>query len=250
MPRREAATERFVILAAPRTGSNLLCTLLNAHPDVLCHHEVFNPGGIYYALDCRDGTLDLGSQADRDRDPIAFLDRLWRAPLGRRCVGFKWTRGQDEQVLQTVLADAGVRKIVLRRRNRIKTFVSEKIAQRTGQWEVYRRADLVGERPPIRVARADLEAHIAENERLYSRLETVLVRSSQSPLEITYERLLDPAESRRLFAALGVETRVEARPASVKQNPTDLRQLVENFGELAHWLAGSELEAELHALGN
>ena len=36
---------RFVILAAPRSGSNLLCTLLDSHPEILCHHEVFNPVG-------------------------------------------------------------------------------------------------------------------------------------------------------------------------------------------------------------
>ena len=41
---------RFVILAVPRTGSNLLCTLLNSHPEILCHHEVFNPQGIFTAL--------------------------------------------------------------------------------------------------------------------------------------------------------------------------------------------------------
>ena len=33
---------RFVILAAPRTGSNLLCTLLDAHSRILCHHEILN----------------------------------------------------------------------------------------------------------------------------------------------------------------------------------------------------------------
>ena len=45
MPEIAASTTRFVILAAPRSGSNLLCTLLNSHPEILCHHEVFNPVG-------------------------------------------------------------------------------------------------------------------------------------------------------------------------------------------------------------
>ena len=67
---------RFVILAAPRTGSNLLCTLLNSHPQVLCHHEVFNPGGVFTALDYHGDGLHVDALAQRDADPLAFLDRV------------------------------------------------------------------------------------------------------------------------------------------------------------------------------
>ena len=94
---------RVVVLAAPRTGSNLLCTLLNSHSDVLCHHEIFNPEGIFYAITHRDGSLDLGSIQARDRAPLAFLDRVWQAHEGKACVGFKMTRGQNEQVLRQSL---------------------------------------------------------------------------------------------------------------------------------------------------
>lgn len=52
---------RFVILAASRTGSNMLCAILDWHPAVLCHHELFNPTGIYYALPLRDGDFSLGT---------------------------------------------------------------------------------------------------------------------------------------------------------------------------------------------
>ena len=41
----------------------MLCTLLGSHEDVLCHHELFNPRGVFYALELRDGSFDLG----RDR---------------------------------------------------------------------------------------------------------------------------------------------------------------------------------------
>ena len=37
----------------------MLCTLLGSHPEILCHHEVFNPSGIFYALYYRDGRIDL-----------------------------------------------------------------------------------------------------------------------------------------------------------------------------------------------
>ena len=67
MSEHMAAAARFVILAAPRSGSNQLCTLLNSHPEILCHHEVYNPSAIFYALEYRGGSLDLGTIDDRDR---------------------------------------------------------------------------------------------------------------------------------------------------------------------------------------
>ena len=101
---------RFVILAVPRTGSNLLCTLLNSHPQVLCHHEVFNPQGVFTALDYRGQGLNVESLQQRDDDPRGFLDRVWQTGTADTCVGFKWTRGQNETVLKSVLGDAGGQK--------------------------------------------------------------------------------------------------------------------------------------------
>src|SRR5438445_713979 len=117
-------SRRFVILAAPRTGSNMLCTILDSHPLILCHHEVFNPDGIFYALDLRDGSFGPGSMEERDRDPLGFLARLWETDLGHPCIGFKMTHRQNEPVFQNVVHDREVKKILLRRQNRVKTYVS------------------------------------------------------------------------------------------------------------------------------
>ena len=153
---------RFVILAAPRTGSNLLCTLLNSHAEILCHHELFNPQGVFTALDFQDDAIAC-SPGQRDRDPIAFLGRVWETHFNHQCVGFKWTRGQNEQVLAHVLGDASIKKIVLRRRNRVKTYVSEMIAKQTEQWEVYRQHELVLPRPRVTIDHHALLQHIDHN---------------------------------------------------------------------------------------
>ena len=56
---------RFVVLAVPRVGSNYLCSLLNSHPEILCHHELFHPKGIYLAYGYKDGRLDLDGPTRR-----------------------------------------------------------------------------------------------------------------------------------------------------------------------------------------
>ncbi|MCZ6683991.1 MAG: hypothetical protein O7B26_12490 [Planctomycetota bacterium] len=238
----------FVILAAQRTGSNLLCTLLNSHPEILCHHEIFNPRGPIYAVTHREGTLDFGSIEERDRDPFSFLDRVWRTRCGHSCVGFKMTQDQAEPVLQRVLARPSIKKIVLRRRNKIKTYVSQKISQRLDEWEVYDSQELAPRRPRVNVDVDQLREQIASNERFYSAIGEALKPWPDLYVEIVYESLSSRSLHQRLLDFLAVAARdVELKPASIKQNSSNLEDLVSNYAELASALTGSELEEELHA---
>jgi len=227
----------------------MLCTLLGSHDDILCHHELFNPRGVFYALGLRDSGFDLGGIDERERDPLAFLDRVWAADLGHSQVGFKMTPRQNETVLDAVLRDPGVRKIVLRRENRVRTFVSQQISEDTDQWEVYRDADLVAERPRVHVDVDALRESIAENEAYYDDIERVLEAAGGLYLRVSYERLVAGGERSRLLEFLGLPDADRAamtlRVSSVRQNPAALRELVTNFAELEDALAGTALAADL-----
>lgn len=242
---------RFVVLAVPRTGSNLLCTLLDSHPEIVCHHEVFNPRGIFLAVSQRDRAETLGSIEDRDRDPLGFLERVWQTGQGEGFVGFKWTRGQNPLVLRQVVEDPGVKKIVLGRRGRIKTYVSEQIAKVTDQWEVYQASELISPRPRVVVGRAELLAHVAMNERFYGDLELLLKQSSQPFIKLYYEDLFCGEEQQRLLAFLGVAAvDIRLSEGSIKQNPTNLQYSIANFSELEASLQESDLLAELYECEN
>jgi len=241
------SAKRFVILAAPRTGSNLLCSLLNSHPQILCHHEVFNPRGIFYALDRRDGSMALATRDERDRQPFEFLDRLWKASDDARYVGFKMTSGQHEGIMQQMLSDSSVQKIVLHRANRVRTYVSQLIAEQTDQWEVYDEAELVRDVPRLRIDVKALRAHAESNASFYSNLEATLRSSRQSWLEVLYQDLLSRRTHARLLSFLGA-TPAALAARSVQQNRIDLRVLVDNFEELAAALEETDYHSELHEL--
>jgi hypothetical protein len=242
--------QKFLIVAAPRSGSNYLCTLLNSHPDVLCHHEVFNPRGIFLALDFRNGSIDLGSPRDRDEDPWGFLDRLWKIPTSTSCVGLKITRGQAEPVLEELLYDTRIKKIVLRRRNRLKTLVSELIAEKTGQWELYCQMEKI-DPPKIRVEFHQLLNHAARNKAFYDKVTWSLVSSKQPHILLEYENLRSKPEQKRTLEFLCVNfSYSHLAPASIKQTPTDLRTVISNFSELDSALAGTEYQRELHDTGH
>jgi LPS sulfotransferase NodH len=242
-----AQPQKFVLIAAPRTGSNWVCSMLNSHPEILCHHEIFNPEGIHYALDHRTGDLQLGTVAERDAAPLDFLARLWPQHFNKRVVGFKFNRGQHEAVLRHVLTDRSVRKIVLTRRNRIKTFVSEMIAAQTGQWESYGLAAGDGLRVRLAVDAQAFRAHVALNRAYYAHIERVLRSSGQDYLPVTYERLQTAAEWLSILQFLNVTPQPAAlSPGTRKQNSSDLRDLLANFAQLETALKGSEFEAELY----
>jgi riboflavin biosynthesis pyrimidine reductase/LPS sulfotransferase NodH len=239
---------RFAILAAPRTGSNMLCTMLNAHPEILCHHELFNPDGIHYALDHRDGRFDLGSVAEREQNPVAFLRSVFAHRCGRNAVGVKINRGQNALAFSEVFSDVDIRKIILRRRNRVKTFVSELIAERTGQWESYDFSDFSQPSPAVKIDVDELRGYLAATDDYYAGMERLMPASDHQVHHLAYEDLGSPAEQRRLLNFLGVSTSVPALvPATRKRNRPDLRSLVANFDELRIGLQNEELVAQLES---
>ncbi len=243
-PTKSGKAVRFVILAAPRTGSNWLCTVLDSHPEVLCHHEIFNPEGIHYSLRYRGGELDFGDPETRDQEPLRVLERVWAEALGHRAVGFKMTRGQAADVMRHAVRDSDVLKLVLRRANRIKTLVSEKIARTTGAWESY--DGIESRSPTVTIAEAELRAHGALNEAFYRKIDEDLARTGQVPLQVTYEHLASSEERRRILEFLGIsESAVSLRGSTRKQNPKDLRQLIANFEDLCERLRGTSFEDEI-----
>ena len=152
----------------------------------------------------RESGFSLGSMAERAADPLAFLARVWDQNLGKRCVGFKMTRGQDPRVLDALFADAKVRVIVLRRANRIKAFVSEMRAEAAKRWEVYDPAELGPARPKVRVERRRSRPMSRTTRRSTRRFDAALARSGSPVLRVTYERLFRDDEQQRMLGFLGL----------------------------------------------
>lgn len=241
---------RFVILAVPRSGSNMLCAMLGSHPSILCHHEVFNPKGIRVALELRNTIFSLGTVARRDRDPRAFLRSVWTNSHGYPCVGFKMTYRQNEVAFRELFDDAMVAKIVLRRRNRLKTYVSGEISQKLGEWEVYDREQLARRRPRVHVDPARFLERVAFDEAFYHDVRIRLRNSRDRWMEVVYEDLVAVDTHRALMRFLSVAEMARLQCRSVKQNSTDLRELVENYDDLVPVFAGTPFEAELTDRGN
>ncbi|MFZ6756147.1 sulfotransferase [Undibacterium sp. Ji50W] len=238
------ATTRFVILAAPRSGSNMLCSMLDSHPDILCHHELFNPTGIFYALPLRDSDFQLArNMQERDQDPLRFLAKVWQQHASKSCIGFKMTYQQNLAAFNSVLVAPEIKKIVLRRKNTVKSYVSKLIAEQSGIWEDY------GDTRPNDDIQVELDLnHLQQdqafNQRYYTHIEHRLQQTQQNCLHLEYEQLSDSACQRQLLTYLACRY-LPLHTRSRKQNPSDLGQKVKNYRQILEQCRDKEILVQL-----
>ncbi|MCD4743969.1 MAG: sulfotransferase domain-containing protein [Desulfobacteraceae bacterium] len=119
---------QFAIIANPRTGTNHFIDLLNSHPDISCHREVFHRDTVYLL----DGTHD-DLLMKRNKNPLAFLKELFASSATKAC-GFKIFMDHDDSVLDAVLRDPKIKKIVLYRPNLLAVHSSAQIAVAEQRW--------------------------------------------------------------------------------------------------------------------
>ncbi len=224
------AYRSFVMFAEMRTGSNFLEANLNALPGVTCHGEAFNP---HFIGKQNQDNLFGRTLADRDADPLGFLDRLRTETPG--IAGFRYFNNHDPRIFDAVMADPHCAKIVLTR-NPVESYVSWKIAQSTGQWKLTNPKKL-------RSAKAhfdgpEFEAHLDRLQAFQIRLVNALQVSGQTAFWIDYEDVQDIAVLNGLAAFLGVASRLEGLdPTLKKQNPEEITDKVENPEDMAQALA-------------
>lgn len=222
--------DSFVVFAEMRTGSNFLETNLNAIPGLSCHGEAFNPHFIGYP-----GTDDiLGiTLGERLADPGALLSAIREE--GGVLGGFRFFNDHDPRVLDAVLPDPRVAKIILTR-NPVDSYVSRKIAAATGQWKLTNVRNAKTE-----VVDFDADEFAAHLERLQAfqvRLLHGLQVTGQTAFYVDYDDIQDVEVINGIAAFLGVEGRLPALDKKLKkQNPEPVEDKVADFPAMEAALA-------------
>ena len=163
MTSAQSAYSRFIILSQPRTGSTLLAEALNSSPEIRCFGEIFN--FLWDAIDYRIEGYDIRSADDlalRIKAPRDFLrSRIFcEHPGAIRAVGFKFHYQHymaAPGVWQALQEDEGLSVIHLQRRNLLRVLISDKLAERTGVYELKSKdasGSLASKLTPAKVFRA------------------------------------------------------------------------------------------------
>ncbi|MGH7503806.1 MAG: hypothetical protein ACREL7_18925 [Longimicrobiales bacterium] len=241
--RRES--QPFVILFVPRTGSNYLAALLDTHPDVLCHHELFLPDSAHRSLSVREGLVDLdvGSATERDRNPYAFLHHIFGNDLGRKAVGFKMALSDANRlVLLSIILNRSIAKVIVRRDNWLQVYTSALIAEETNTLIRFASGETDGQRsasPKVHVDARSLRRYVRKRRFGYGLLNLLLRATAQRSFWLEYHQMQEGRRLKELLGFLGVASDVELRARTVKQNPSRLRDRIANFDEVYSALEGT-----------
>ncbi len=211
----------FVVLAGMRTGSNLLEEQLAAMPGIESHGELFNPHFF--------GKPDISrlwglTMKQRDADPVRAVELMKRASEG--LPGFRLFYDHDRRAIDHVLMDKRAAKITLTRRP-IDSYVSLKIARKTGQW-------WLGDMTSARAARVSFAAEeyadfLNELSGFQKHVAHSLQTTGQTAFHIAYDDLSDSDVLAGLGAFLGADGPPDQRKVRAKvQNPTTVESRLTN----------------------
>lgn len=243
LPGRGRGYTRFAIVSVGRSGTTLLVERLKSHPEITCYGELMGRDAVHWMTRWKPVHRAIFEQ--RERDPVAFLDRhVWhRHPNRIKAVGFKLLYdhlARRPQVLRDLcVREPGLRILHLRRRNPLKTFVSGRIAQRTGVFAVRGEQSMPAQRSiaidfeEFRTFVRDLEVLDALHTQALAGLPT---------LDMTYEEFVAdlPGHDGSICAHLGISHR-PLQSATRKMARSRLRDRIENFDEVRATAQGTPL---------
>jgi len=223
--------DAFVIFAEMRTGSNYLEATLNDLPDIDCKGELYNPTFMGHHTTFEMHGIDMDR---RERAPLDLLDAVIRK-AGDALPGFRFFHDHDPRVLDRVLPDPRIAKVILTR-NPLDSYVSRRIASETGQWRL---TDMKHQKSAkIEFRLWEFETMLADLQGFQMTLQRGLQTTGQTAFFIRYEDINDAEVVSGLARFLGSSHTLDSTNAKLKkQNPSDLAEKVENYDHMVRSLA-------------
>jgi len=220
----------FVIASLPRSGTHMLSSLLDRHPQIRTEAEIFNP-------------YSERNHKHRGRSAQWVLrNRAWHeGPQPIRGVPIHLNHDDPWKVWQYLRGLAAVRYLCMRRRNVLAQFVSHEQAMVHGRWQVWRdqrRPEVVA----LVIEPRRLE-HFAERmEACWERFDAEF--SAHERLPVWYEDLCEHTEavSTDVQQFLGASLVRGLRPGTIKVG-RPLAEVVSNYDQLRRYLGGSKYES-------
>lgn len=243
---------RFIILAAGRTGSNLLRDLLQCHPRCFVGSEIFNHvyyerpfipwyGSDYWQVKADPTVLErINVDPDlielRSTDPARFIGRLCEltGQKGFTSIGFKLMYHQAEEnpsLREYLAAQNDFRIVHLKRKNLLRRHVSLRSAEATGVWEV-KSGEARPIAPRLNLALSDCVADFDNLESLQAKYDQLFAH--HPVLEVVYEDLAgdNQAVGSATLRFLGLDSDVSFTVRQVKGGASSLRDVIANYDEL------------------
>lgn len=240
---------KFVIISYQRTDSTFFAMTLNKMEGVVCHSELFNSDkqafknsifdpGILPSENFLDKVMGITREDKlfklKNKNPEKFLQRIFNQHADT--IGFKIFPGQNDSILDLIISDKDVKKILLGRKNLLRCYVSKQIAVKTGIWSRYK-----GEKSAMEKIDVNINSFITYSKRINETMNSIknrLIESDQNYQELTFEEITSGFPLKKISRFLNIE-KINGVPKvnQKRHNPFPLSDMILNYGELTSYFA-------------
>lgn len=234
---RDDLSKSFVLFAQGRTGSTLLGSLLNSHPDITFEDEILNIDGHYrpYAFPY---LYSMGRKKKSGARSYGYHVKIYQLSRDHNV--------DPKTYIRRAHAD-GWKIIYLKRTNLLRHALSNIKAERTSTYFHYQgKTDMQGRSATLIVEPEDLIWRMEERETFLRQEADIL--SGIASLDLEYEKdLIEPHKQqdscRKIFDFLGMEAQgVEVSSNLKRINQGSLHELISNIDQLRSSLQGTRFE--------
>lgn len=223
---------KAVMLSTQRCGTTLMLLMLAQHPEVLSIGEVFKHN---------NNILKPEFWYDGRQRFEKHLNRLYKQSEFR-AVLFKlmYDQLQKRPQIKDYLCQSGVRCILVRRKNILKTYLSLERAKQNNLWTM--RATSARTVAPIRVETRKLLPGLDKLAHINSRLETIAAEIGKV-LDVEYEEFVADKKCSigKMADFLGVsKENFNPKPVLKKISPESISESVTNYNEVLVALSSSK----------
>ena len=220
---------RFLIMGLPRSGTTYLMTLLNAHRDIVCSGEQFNPHAI---VGVGEKNTDAEAVFLRDTAPVWFMDRFFAEAeaTGAARVGFKFMIGHNIRVLRALAEHPEITLIHVWRENKLAQVSSLIKAAATRKWAQSQPDDHVDQKIDATPRQISHRWHeYATFDYLFQPFFDSLPNRR---ISVEYRELFQPDFHGRICDFLGVARDPGMKSPLVKQSANDILSRFEHPGPI------------------
>jgi LPS sulfotransferase NodH len=227
----------------------MLVGALDAHPEIVCHYEIFHVDDIYYS-----GMYDFDwskhfTKETRNERPQKFLNFVLSQALSEKtkAIGFKIFQDQNNSFMKKIANRDDIDKVFLKRKNYLLSRVSQLEAEQSGVYDItIDKKDRLNKSQKIFL---DIEKFLyyENRKRLYfEQFENIAKTRNQRMISLEYETLLEIENQKKLLSFLEVEPNPDLLEIRFKkQNEKKLKDRIVNYKQLCARLSGTPYEKYL-----
>ena len=219
---------KFVIVTNQRSGSNMLVSMINSHPDIKCFGELMRITPDWMKRDGYRGALRILEKVNhvyrddvyRFSHPYDFVNAVFSTAAKKNIYGFKQHMDQNSDFLYSLIKDPGWKILLLQRENKLAQYSSQKISQVTGQGNAPRGTKIL--RTKVEFKEKEFKNFVKRKEKEWNVVRQKLESIDEDYYTIKYTDLNSRSASGSILEFIGVDSSFQMVPGTEKRNSSDV----------------------------